>query len=216
MTNPSDSSSAAQLYDALGQDYEAAFGEQPGVGTVLADLLPRLPSRARVLDLGAGTGRPVASAIAALGHEVTGYDVSQTMVDLARAHVPEGRFELADMRTLDFAEGSWDAVLTMFSMLQLRQTDQRDMLARIARWLTPGGFYVVATVPHPPGCNGRVGEWMGYTIETWSFPVPILRQMIDDAGLHLIREDVVEFTPASDQADVELQAYLTARKPAAG
>jgi SAM-dependent methyltransferase len=216
VNNPSDPSPAAQLYDALGQEYEAAFGEQPGVGTVLADLLPRLPSRARVLDLGAGTGRPVASAVAALGHDVTGYDVSQTMVDLARGRVPGARFELADMRTLAFADGSWDAVLTMFSMLQLPQADQRDMVARIARWLTPGGFYVLATVPHPPDCNGRVGEWMGHTVETFSFPVPILRQLIDDAGLRLVREDVVEFAPASDQADVEPQVYMTARKPAAG
>ncbi len=214
MTGPGDLSSAAQLYDSLGQDYEDAFGEQPGVGTALADLLSRLAGGAQVLDLGAGTGRPVAAAVAAAGHDVTGYDVSETMVNLARRHVPQARFEVADMRALTFADGSWDVVLTMFSMLQLSQADQRDMLGRIARWLQPGGFLVFATVPHPPGCNGRIGEWMGHTVETFSFPAPTLRQLVGDVGLQVVREDVVEFTPASDQADVEPQVYLTACKPA--
>lgn len=51
-------------------------------------LLARLPERAAVLDIGSGTDRPTADRLAAAGHRVTGYDVSRTLVDLARAQVP--------------------------------------------------------------------------------------------------------------------------------
>jgi ubiquinone/menaquinone biosynthesis C-methylase UbiE len=97
--------SAALVYNALGQAYEAAFGHQPAASAALAHLLPLLPERARVLDVGAGTGWPVAATVAAAGHNVTGYDFSETMVSLARKRVPAARFELAEMRELAFGPG---------------------------------------------------------------------------------------------------------------
>jgi len=210
MADPRTPESAAQVYDDLGQVYEDAFGHQPAVGTALDHLLTLLPVRARVLDLGSGTGSPVAVTVAAAGHDVTGYDVSEKMVGLARTRVPGARFERADMLTLDFSDGSWDAVLSFFSMLQLPLCDQAAMLTRLARWLAPGGYFVLATVPSDK--DGRMGEWMGHWVQTFSYGLPALRQCIESSGLRIVREDLVDFVPASDKADPEPQVYLTARK----
>ncbi|QXV57513.1 bifunctional 2-polyprenyl-6-hydroxyphenol methylase/3-demethylubiquinol 3-O-methyltransferase UbiG [Amycolatopsis sp. TNS106] len=200
---------AAQLYNALGAAYEDAFGGQPALCATLEHLLPLLPRRAKILDIGSGTGA-LALTCADAGHDVTGYDVSEEMIKLSRSRVPTAKFELKDMRDLDFDE-AWDAVLVFFSMLQLPRVDQDAMISRFAQWLTPGGYLVLATVPRDN--PGKVGEWMGHWVQTYSYPTPVLRQRIESTGLRVVRETFVEFEPASDQAGAEPQIYFTALKP---
>jgi predicted TPR repeat methyltransferase len=67
---------AAELFDAIGAGYQEAFGRPPVVECGLGELLSRLPPRSRMLDIGSGTGLPVAHDLAAAGHRVTGLDVS--------------------------------------------------------------------------------------------------------------------------------------------
>lgn len=213
MSDPHPPESAAQLYDAIGETYEAAFDQQSGLTRALDALVRALPTGARVLDLGSGTGRPVAATLAAAGHAVIGYDVSERMVTFARAHVPGATFEVGDMLSLRFGEGSCDAALTVFSLLQLPHAAQLQMLERISRWLAPGGYFLVATVPHPAGCLGRDGDWMGHRVRTYSFTALALKEHIGATGLQVVHDEAVVFVPASDEADAEEQVYLIARKP---
>ena len=80
--------SAAVLFDAIGTGYEDAFGRPPVVDRAVQELLRRLPPGARVLDVGSGTGKPVAADLTAAGHAVTGLDVSSTMIEIARDEQP--------------------------------------------------------------------------------------------------------------------------------
>ncbi|QWF85854.1 class I SAM-dependent methyltransferase [Amycolatopsis sp. CA-230715] len=211
MVEPRMPESAATVYNDLGRDYEDAFGHQPEVGATLEHLLTLLPAEANVLDLGSGTGWPVAATIADAGHRLTGYDVSDTMVRLARDRVPAASFERADMRLLDFEPGRWDAVLTFFSMLQIPCQEQDTMLTRLVSWLAPGGYLVMATVPTET--DHQAGEWMGHWVQTYSFPRELLRNRLKKADLHIVREKLVQYVPETDQAGPEPQIYFTARKP---
>ncbi|WP_410659076.1 class I SAM-dependent methyltransferase [Amycolatopsis sp. lyj-112] len=73
---------AEELFDAIGSAYEDAFGRPPVIGKAVRHLLDVLPSSSRVLDIGSGTGRPVAEDLATAGHRVTGLDVSSVMVEV--------------------------------------------------------------------------------------------------------------------------------------
>lgn len=130
MTRPE---SAAEVFDALGKDYEAAFRTAIAQRDAITALIESLPPRAKVLDLGSGTGRPVAELLAAAGHDVTGYDIAPKMVEIARAQVPAARFELGDLRELTFEDGTWDAVTTFFSLLQLTRAEQETVIGRLRR-----------------------------------------------------------------------------------
>lgn len=162
MVEPRMPESAATVYNDLGRDYEDAFGHQPEVGATLEHLLTLLPAEANVLDLGSGTGWPVAATIADAGHRLTGYDVSDTMVRLARDRVPAASFERADMRLLDFEPGRWDAVLTFFSMLQIPCQEQDTMLTRLVSWLALGlprdGNGADGDRPSGGGMDGALGS----------------------------------------------------------
>jgi len=97
------------------------------------------------LDAACGTGRHAAH-LAALGCTTTGVDQSPEMLALARAKVPAGRFEAADLHALPFADESFDLVVIALALCHL--ADPTRAIAELARVLRPGGALVVSD-PHP-------------------------------------------------------------------
>jgi ubiquinone/menaquinone biosynthesis C-methylase UbiE len=209
MTRPE---TAAEVFDALGTDYEHAFRTATGQRAAVTELLAALPPEAKVLDLGAGTGRPTAELLVAAGHDVTGYDVAPKMVEIARKQVPAARFELGDMRELSFEDAAWDAITAFFSMLQLPRAEQETMIGRIAGWLKPGGLLVFATVP--ADVDGVDIVFMGHPVRAYSFATGPLKERLRAAGFEIVQEDEAEFVPDHPDAGPEPHVYLTARKPA--
>jgi ubiquinone/menaquinone biosynthesis C-methylase UbiE len=203
---------AAELFDLLGKDYETAFAGFAAQREELEWLLEELPKGARVLDLGSGTGRPTAELLTAAGHEVTGYDVSPRMVEIARAQVPAARFEVADLRTLTQPDASWDAVIAFYPLLQMARPEIDAALATIAGWLKPGGFFLMATVP--VDIADVEVPFLGQTAAgVSSYSQDVFRHRLTDLGLDVVRERMVEFQPNHMEADPELDLFLAARKP---
>ena len=73
---------------------------------LLAMFASALPAGSPVLDIGCGAGVPVAKFLVDSGFDVTGIDVSSTMLSLARSHVPEAEFLKMDMRPLSSTLGT--------------------------------------------------------------------------------------------------------------
>ncbi|MFJ9843518.1 class I SAM-dependent methyltransferase [Kitasatospora sp. NPDC101155] len=202
---------AARPFDALGKTYEDTYAHLPEQLAAIDWLLARLPEGARVLDIGSGTGRPTAERIATAGHRVTGWDVSQTMVDLARTQVPGARFELADVRAMPEAPGSWEAITAFFPLLQMPRTDLDATLAKVARWLAPGGLFAFATVPFD--AEDEELQWMGHTIRCTSYPAQTYRKLLEGAGLVVVHEQLSVFQPDFPGMGEEEHLFIRAVKP---
>ncbi len=96
------------------------------------------PRGARVLDVGTGTGwipRYLLSRRPDL--EVTGVDVSEGMLAVARKRCPAARFETADAAALPFADGSFDVVTSAFVLRNV--ADREGSLREMVRVTAPGG-----------------------------------------------------------------------------
>lgn len=100
--------------------------------------LDNLPAPRRVLDLGTGTGS-VARLVAERypDAEVVGVDLSNAMIEEARAKTPDGRvrYLVADAQRLPFEDGAFDLV-TLGNMIPFF-----DELARV---VAPGGRVLFA------------------------------------------------------------------------
>lgn len=130
-------------YDAYQQRPERRDVDTEAWGRVWSRALPSPP--ADVLDVGTGSGH-VAFLLAGLGHRVTGIDLADGMLEIAReraAATPGGpRILTGDAVAPDLPAGSFDAVVGRYVMWTLR-----DPAAAVRNWmrlLRPGG--VVAMV----------------------------------------------------------------------
>jgi len=104
----------------------------------LSRLEPALAPGSRVLDLGCGCGVPATRELARR-HQVTGVDISPVQIARARRLVPNARFQCADMAAVEFEQGSFDAAVAFFSLINLPLPEQSVVIERVSGWLVPGG-----------------------------------------------------------------------------
>jgi SAM-dependent methyltransferase len=93
--------------------------------------IDRLTIGAKVLDLGCGSGRPVAQYLAERGLHVTGVDSSPTMISLCQSRLPNHECIVGDMRGLSLGR-RFDGILAWDSFFHLDHDDQRRMFAVFA------------------------------------------------------------------------------------
>jgi ubiquinone/menaquinone biosynthesis C-methylase UbiE len=80
-------------------------------------VLEGLQPGASVLDLGCGTGNPIAKYIAEKGFRVIGVDQSEKMLEIAKKAVPDAQFVHGNMIKVKLADGfgaaiAWDLFST--------------------------------------------------------------------------------------------------------
>jgi len=113
---------------------------------------------AKVMDLCTGTG-DLAIRLARMSNgsrEITGYDYSQPMLDIAekkaaRAGQPGIAFLRGDAAEMPFADGTFDSVGIAFAFrnLTFRNHDTPRFLSEIYRVLKPGGRFVIIESSQP-------------------------------------------------------------------
>jgi len=113
----------------------------------LSEMVGHLAPGARVLDLGCGAGVPTSGLLADWGFEVTGVDISEVQIRRARSLVPAGQFVLADIVEWQCEPGSFEAIVSLYTLIHVPLEDQRVLLPRMADWLRPGG-YLLAIIGH--------------------------------------------------------------------
>lgn len=184
-TSADDPSSAVVAgYDHLASSWDDRAGDvHPDLrAEYLERLETQLSPGSDVLDLGCGTGRPVAAGLATV-HSYLGVDASPEMVELAQQNVPDGQFQVADMTALDLPENGFDAVVAFYSIVHVPRDDQPALFSRIRSWLRPGGQFV--------GClssgdlpEGWEEDWLGGGPMYWSgFDANTNRRLLEDVGL---------------------------------
>jgi ubiquinone/menaquinone biosynthesis C-methylase UbiE len=178
-------------YDALSVRYDEAYGGDTKYQAWLAELLGDLPRESRVLDLGCGSGIPVARTLAAAGHRVTGVDISEVQISRAREAVPEAEFIQADATRLSFPPETFDAVVSFFALIHIPLDEQLPLLQRMATWLRPGGRFVGTT--GRDAWTGSEDKWLGGEAAMWwsHADVATYRGWLELSGLVVKREEFV-------------------------
>jgi SAM-dependent methyltransferase len=151
-------------YDHLSHRYRGDEDTPAEYTPWLTELQRRLPAGADVLDLGCGCGIPVAKTLADHGHRVTGVDLSEVQIDRARQLVPRATFLRADATRIAFADGAFDVVVCLYTLIHMPLDTQPQLLNRIAAWLRPGGVLLATTGSQP---------WTGSTAKKTSTVAPV-------------------------------------------
>lgn len=115
----------------------------------------RAASGPRVLDLGCGSGQPIAAWLFEQGCEVTGVDGAASMCALFAENLPDAAIHQADMRYLSL-DRRFDAILAWNSFFHLSGADQRAMFAVFEAHAAPGASLMFTSGPHAGEAIGLV------------------------------------------------------------
>ena len=143
------------IYEARAAEYDAQRSRSLSEARWLARFASVLPTGGRVLDLGCGTGEPIARWFMAEGFAVTGVDFAGAMLDIARGRWPDGDWRQADMATLDLGE-RFDGIISWNAFFHLDPDAQRACIGRIAAHLGPGGSLLLTVGPEAGEVTGHV------------------------------------------------------------
>lgn len=116
----------------------------------------RLSAGSEILDLGCGTGAPIAQYFIETGFMVTGVDGSKNMIAKAAKTFPLDEWIVADMRTLVLGR-SFAAVLAWDSFFHLSFEEQEKMFPIFRRHLQPGGILLFTSGPERGEAIGDMG-----------------------------------------------------------
>jgi cyclopropane fatty-acyl-phospholipid synthase-like methyltransferase len=171
-------------YDAVAKAYgelegDSAWPRMRWLRKVTADLEPG----ATVLDLGCGAGDPADAALAK-DHRVVGVDISRVQLRLAHHSIPQATFIRADAGTVGFAAESFDAVVSFYMLEHLPREEHRALIARIARWLRPGGHFLLST--EAGELEDTVGTWLSVPMFFSAYDPATVRSIIEAGGFDLL------------------------------
>ncbi|KAK0729468.1 S-adenosyl-L-methionine-dependent methyltransferase [Lasiosphaeris hirsuta] len=216
--------STEAVFDLVGPAYEDAFAGLPtqaaSIRWILSQLSAAGVARAKTVDIGCGTGKPVCSELAAAGHDVLGIDISGAMVDAARARVPAARFDKVDIRDFRPGAATYDVATAYFSLIAgVTQDEIRAVLAQVFGFLKPGGLFVWSTVPLD--AERADIRWMGKPVTVSSLAPEPAVAAVRAAGFVIEHEAVTTFTPKGAEAGIcqpedvweETHLFVYARKP---
>ncbi|HEY0970333.1 MAG TPA: class I SAM-dependent methyltransferase [Gemmatimonadales bacterium] len=150
---------------------------------LLDTLLAGLPVPASVLDVGCGTGRPIAELVIATGHRVTGIDQSEGQLRFARERFLQATWVRARIEDCAF-DGPHDAVICWDSLFHVARASHRGVLAAIHACLVPGGrlMLTVGGSAHPPFTDTMFDEQFFYD----SFPPEEVLAMMGGIGYDVV------------------------------
>jgi SAM-dependent methyltransferase len=154
---------------------------------------------ASVLELGCGGGGPTTAKLAER-FQLTGIDISESQITLARARLPESRFLRADMTEFEAPLSSYDGIAAFHSLIHLPQGELPRMLGRIFGWLKPGGVFVASFGARGSGEHFEP-EWLAGQPMYWSgYTAADIGRFLHEAGFTTIESKVVSATEDGDEA----------------
>jgi SAM-dependent methyltransferase len=174
-------------YDLIADDFnnarqELLEREKPYFLQFVSDL----PAQSSVIDVGCGTGMPIARYLIEHGHKVIGIDASEKLIGKARQNFPAAEFEIVDMRTFNPLE-KFDGLVAWDSLFFLHPSEHERMYQKLVSWLNTGGLLIGSV-------GGSAGHFtspmFGHDFEFGAVEPDTAKAIFERAGCKVLKWEV--------------------------
>ena len=152
--------------------------ERPWLDRLRALVAPGAP----ILDLGCGSGEPIARHLIANGHRLTGVDSSPTLIGLAAERFPDHTWVVADMRGLDLG-GRFGGIVAWDSFFHLPREDQRAMFPTFRTHAAAGAGLLFTS---GPADGEAIGAYRGEPLYHASLAPEAYRALLAENGFDVL------------------------------
>ena len=196
--------SVKRAYDNIADKW-AEFRAGCTINKCIAEFVKLLPLHSEILDVGCGTGYPIAAYLTEKGHRVTGIDVSREMLRKARAlNLVNARFINVDF-TDYVADIAFDAVIAFDSLWYIAYSRQESIYPKLASLIKSGGYLLFT---HGNREGEITGEMYGETFYYSALDASRVRDLLANNGFEILTFTENYSEPTTDTRDL----LVTARK----
>jgi SAM-dependent methyltransferase len=178
-------------YEEVADDYAAQRDTTPNF-PYLVRFVEALPPSAKVLDLGCGAGS-VSELLSARGLDVTGIDISERQIELARRRVPKATFLVADMQGLQDGHFSIEGIVSFYAIFHVRREAHSQLFRVLRSFLRPGGMLLVTM---GEAAWEGIEDYLGAPMFWSHFGREENRAIIEAAGFEVILDEI---DPSADE-----------------
>lgn len=169
-----------ESYDAIAHQWDnQRIQLSPAEARILTLLAEGLEPGSVVLDLGCGTGRPIATHFAVSGFRVCGVDQSPAMLALAQTRLPAHEWICAEIERFAF-DATFAAAIAWDSLFHIPRAHHGDIFARLRRGLPSGGRFALTAggSDHPAFFDSMLDHQFFYD----SHPPSVTMALLEGAG----------------------------------
>jgi len=151
-----------------------------------------------VLELGVGAGASSSRRLAER-YRLTGVDLSEEQLRRAAVSLPGATLIQDDIATVEFPDGSFDAVVSLYVLNHLPREHLEPLMRRVARWLRPGGVLLVTF--GASDLPSWEGEWLGVPMFFSGYASARNTELVREAGLEIVEDELATIRePEGDAA----------------
>ena len=166
-------------YNSIAADWDRARASFFGRERDYVDaFLDGYPKSSAILDLGCGTGRPIAEYVLAHGHHITGIDQASALLAQARRRFPQATWIEASLEDVELVE-PYAGIVCWDVLFHIRRSAHAGLLSKMAGNLQPGGkvMITVGGSDHPPFTDSMFGHEFFYDSNTPEETLSILNEL---------------------------------------
>ncbi|MEO6583311.1 MAG: class I SAM-dependent methyltransferase [Ferruginibacter sp.] len=144
-------------------------------------LLTNLNSEDSILDLACGPGN-VVQYLANKNNNLnlTGLDLSDEMIRLAKLNVPKAKFEVADCRDLNHLESRYNAIVCNFLLPYLTENEIEKLFSEVYNLLVPNGIFYLGFITEDQNRLAIVKSSKGHNVSVNYYSIDFVTKVLHD------------------------------------
>ena len=170
------------LYQRHARAWDRARGRSLFEKQWLDRFLALIPPGESILDIGCGSGEPIARYFIAQGYSVTGVDSSPALIALCEERSPNQNWIVADMRELSLGK-QFAGLIAWDSFFHLKPEDQRRMFLVFRKHASPTAALMFTS---GPSHGEAIGTFEGEPLYHGSLDADEYRSLLQASGFAVI------------------------------
>jgi ubiquinone/menaquinone biosynthesis C-methylase UbiE len=203
-----------KMYDTVAKEYTEAFSgeheKKPKDQEILHRFFQEIGDRSPVWDFGCGPGQTT-GYLKNLGIEISGLDMSEKILEQARAIHQEIHFRKGNILDLEFENDSIAGVVAFYAIVHFTEEQVEIACHEVFRVLQPGGIFLFTY--HIGDETIHVEEFLGkkINIDLMLFTNDFIFSCLKGSGFEKI--EIIEREPYPEVEYQTRRAYVFAIKP---